>query len=200
YRAAEIRMRAFLSSTSRRTDILKADVPPQKRASLNTPALRFEVGESSTAGAAMEPGPTKSDLRRYRVEQTCYGITATWDEIVDTLIEIAPITLEGVDQRVTELDTTVRQGTNELEIRFKEVQDDRALLRSRVNTLFKDRPNHRRIVMLLDKEAMYACEAWVGFEDRSAAITAHARRLEAHVAALIAQTSSLQTQLTTGTT
>nr|GFD59605.1 hypothetical protein [Tanacetum cinerariifolium] len=37
YRAAEIRMRAFLSSTSRRTDIPKADVPPQKRASLNTP-------------------------------------------------------------------------------------------------------------------------------------------------------------------
>nr|GEZ48192.1 hypothetical protein [Tanacetum cinerariifolium] len=171
YRAAEIRMRAFLSSTSRRTDIPKADVPPQKRASLNTPALGFEVGESSTAGAAMEPGPTKSDLRRYR----------------------------GVDQRVTELDTTVRQGTNELEIRFKEVQDDRALLRSRVNTLFKDRPNHRRTVMLLDKEAMYACEVWVGFEDRSAAVTAHARRLEAQVAALIAQTSSLQTQLTTGT-
>nr|GFA23148.1 hypothetical protein [Tanacetum cinerariifolium] len=106
----------------------------------------------------------------------CYGITDTWDEIVDTLMEIAPATLEGVNQRVTELDTIVRQMIDEFEIRFEEAQDDRALLRSR---------------------AMYAREAWTGSKDRSAAIAAHVRTLEAHVAALITQTSSLQTQLTT---
>nr|GEU57195.1 retrotransposon protein, putative, Ty3-gypsy subclass [Tanacetum cinerariifolium] len=75
YRAARIRMRALLPSTSRRTDI-------------------------------PEPGPTESDLRRYRVEQAGYGISDTWDEIVDTLMEIASTTLEGVNERVTELDTT----------------------------------------------------------------------------------------------
>nr|GEW66058.1 putative reverse transcriptase domain-containing protein [Tanacetum cinerariifolium] len=42
-----------------------------------------------------------------------YRITDTWDKIVDTLMEIAPTTLEGVNQRVTELDTTVRQRTYE---------------------------------------------------------------------------------------
>nr|GEW69762.1 putative reverse transcriptase domain-containing protein [Tanacetum cinerariifolium] len=115
YRVAGIRMRALLPSTSRRTDIPKAD-----------------------------PGPTKSDLKRYGVEQAGYRITDTWDEIVDTFIEIAPTTLEGVDQRVTELDTTVRQRTDEFEIRFEEAQDDRALLRTRVNTLFRDRPDHQR--------------------------------------------------------
>nr|GEZ96685.1 hypothetical protein [Tanacetum cinerariifolium] len=172
YRVAGIRMRALLPSTSRVTDIPEADVPPRKRACLTTLALRFEVEKSSTASAARQPGPIEFDLRRYRVEQAGYGITDTWDEIVNTLMEIAPTTLEGA-------------------------QDDRALLRARVNTLFRDRPDHCRTTMLLDREVMYAREAWAGSKDRSAAITAHVRILEAHVAALIAQTSSLLTQLTT---
>nr|GFD00300.1 hypothetical protein [Tanacetum cinerariifolium] len=70
-------------------------------------------------------------------------------------------------------------------------KDDRALLRARVNTLFRDRPDHRRTAMLLHREAMYAREAWIGSEDRSAAIAAHVMTLEAQVAAFIAQTSSL---------
>nr|GEW17090.1 integrase, catalytic region, zinc finger, CCHC-type, peptidase aspartic, catalytic [Tanacetum cinerariifolium] len=102
-----------------------------------------------------------------------YGITDTWDEIVDTSMVIAPTTLEGVNQIVTELDTTVWQRTHE------------------------DRPDHRRTAMILDREAMYAREVWAVSEDRSAAIAAHLRTLKAQVAALIAQTSSLQTQLTT---
>nr|GEZ23638.1 hypothetical protein [Tanacetum cinerariifolium] len=35
-----------------------------------------------------------------------------------------------------------------------------------------DRPDHHRIAMLFDREAMYAHETWAGSEDRSAAITA----------------------------
>nr|GFC70080.1 hypothetical protein [Tanacetum cinerariifolium] len=68
YRAAGIRMRALLSSTSRRTDITEADMPPWKRACLTAPTLGFEIEESSAAGAARQPGPTESDLRRCRVE------------------------------------------------------------------------------------------------------------------------------------
>nr|GEV50484.1 putative reverse transcriptase domain-containing protein [Tanacetum cinerariifolium] len=173
YRAAMIRMRALLPSTFRRTDILEADMPPRKRACLTTPALRFEIRESSAAGAARQPGPTESDLRRCRVEQAGYEITDTWDEIVDTLIEIAPTTLEGVNERVTELDTTIRQMTDEFEIHFEEAQDDRALLRARVNTLFRDRPYHHRTAMLMDRESMYAREAWAYTEDRSSAIATH---------------------------
>nr|GFA11706.1 hypothetical protein [Tanacetum cinerariifolium] len=174
YRAAEIRMRALLPSTSRRTDILKADMPPRKRACLTTLTPGFNIQESSAAGAARQPGPTESDLRRYRVEQA-----------------------EGVNERVTELDTTVRQRTDEFEICFEEAQDDRALLRARVDTLFRDRPDHRRTTMLMDREAMYAREAWAFSMYRSSVIAAHVRTLETQVAALIAQTSSLQTQLTT---
>nr|GEW48685.1 reverse transcriptase domain-containing protein [Tanacetum cinerariifolium] len=170
YRAADIRMRALLPSISPRTDIPEADMPPRKRACFTTLAPGFKVRESSVASAVRQPGPTESDLRRGRVEQTGYGITDTWDEIVDTLMEIASTTLEG---------------------------DNRAFLRARVNTLFRDRPDHCRTAMLLDREAIYAHEAWSGSEDRSEAIAAYVRTLEAYVVALIAQTSSLQTQLTT---
>nr|GEW66461.1 hypothetical protein [Tanacetum cinerariifolium] len=138
YRAAEIRMRALLLSTSRRTDILEADMPPQKKACLTAPTPRFEIGESSTAGAARQPGPTKYVLRRCRVEQAGYGITDTWDEIVDKMMEIAPTTLEGVNERVTELDTTVR-----------------------------DRPDHSRTAMLMDREVMYSREAWAFSMDKN---------------------------------
>nr|GFD49583.1 hypothetical protein [Tanacetum cinerariifolium] len=76
-----------------RTDIPETDMPPRKKACLTTP--RLEIGESSATGAARQPGPTESDLRRCRVEREGYGITDTWDEIVDKMMEIAPTTLEG---------------------------------------------------------------------------------------------------------
>ncbi|GJS00419.1 putative reverse transcriptase domain-containing protein [Tanacetum coccineum] len=69
-------------------------------------------------------------------------------------MEVAPTTLEGVDQRVTELDTAIRQRTGEFQVRFEEAQDDRAFLRARVNTLFKDRRYHLHTATILDKEAM----------------------------------------------
>ncbi|GJV85206.1 hypothetical protein Tco_1525104 [Tanacetum coccineum] len=44
--------------TSRRADILEADIPPQKRLLLTAPTPRFEVGESSAAAVARQPGST----------------------------------------------------------------------------------------------------------------------------------------------
>ncbi|GJS15196.1 hypothetical protein Tco_0409668 [Tanacetum coccineum] len=190
YRAAGIRIRAAaaspplpLPSTSPRTVVPEAEMPPRKRACLTTPASGYEIGESSAAGAARQPGPTPE--------------VDTWDEIVEAMMEIAPTTLEGVDQRVTELDTTVRQRTKEFQVRFEEAHNDRAYLGALVNTLYRDRPHHRRIALAMDREAVYARIAWTSSEERSAAIEAHVRTLEAQVATLIAHTTSLQTQLTT---
>ncbi|GJV61179.1 hypothetical protein Tco_1467279 [Tanacetum coccineum] len=179
YRVARIQMRAtspplLLPSTSHRTDIPEAEIPPQKRACLTTPAPGLEIGQRSETGAARQPWTTlEADLRQDRVMETGYGITNTWDEIVEAMLEVAPTTLEGVNQRVTELATTVRQENEE------------------------DRPYHRHTAMILDREAMYAHIAWTNSEDRSAAIEAHVRTMEAQVATLIAQTLALQTQLTT---
>ncbi|GJW62991.1 hypothetical protein Tco_0114875 [Tanacetum coccineum] len=172
YRAAGIRMRAAVASppsllppTSPRTDVPEAEMPPRKRACLTTPAPGYEIGESSAAGAARQPRPTPE--------------VDTWDEIVEAMMEIAPTTLEGVDQRVTELDTTIRQRTEEFEIRFEEAHDDRAYLGALVNTLYRDRPHHRRTALAMDREAVYARIAWTSSEERSAAIEAHVRTLEA---------------------
>ncbi|GKF52041.1 hypothetical protein Tco_0148508, partial [Tanacetum coccineum] len=78
YRAAGIRMRAadasppsLLPPTSSRTDIPEAEMPPRKRACLTTPAPGYEIGESSAAGAARQPGPTPA--------------VDTWDEIVEAM-------------------------------------------------------------------------------------------------------------------
>ncbi|GJR40254.1 hypothetical protein Tco_1215938 [Tanacetum coccineum] len=74
YRAVGIRMRAaspplLLLSTSHRTDIPEAKMPPRKRACFTTPASGFEVGESSAAAAARQPGPTlEADLRSAAIE------------------------------------------------------------------------------------------------------------------------------------
>ncbi|GKA69347.1 hypothetical protein Tco_0775411 [Tanacetum coccineum] len=164
---------------SHRTDILEAEMLPQKRACFATPAPGLEIEESSAAGAARQPGPTPE--------------ADTWDKIVEAMLEVALTTLDGVNQRVTKLDTTVRQRTEEFQVRFEEAYDDRAYLRAQVNTLFRDMPYHRHRAMALDREAIYARIAWTGSEERSAAIEAHVRTLEAQVATLIAQTTSLQT-------
>nr|GEX90602.1 hypothetical protein [Tanacetum cinerariifolium] len=98
------------TDTGARTDIPEADMPPRKKACLTAPTPRFKIGESSAADAARQPRPTESDLRRCRVKQAGYKITDALDKIVDKMMEMAPTTLEGVNKRVTELDTTVSRG------------------------------------------------------------------------------------------
>ncbi|GKF66430.1 hypothetical protein Tco_0192947, partial [Tanacetum coccineum] len=65
YRATGIRMRAtaasppsLLPSTSSRTNIPEAEMPPWKRVCLTTPAPGCEIGESSAASSARQPRPT----------------------------------------------------------------------------------------------------------------------------------------------
>ncbi|GJZ57029.1 hypothetical protein Tco_0612523, partial [Tanacetum coccineum] len=131
YRAVGIRMRAaspplLLPSTSHRTNVPKAKMPPRKRACFTTPASGLKIGESSAAGAVRQPGETK-----------------------------------------------------EFQVRFKDAQDDRAFLRARVNTQFRDRRFYHHTAVLFDREATYSRRAWTGSEDRSAAIEAHVKTLEA---------------------
>nr|GFD27273.1 hypothetical protein [Tanacetum cinerariifolium] len=55
----------------------------------------------------------------------------------------------------------------------------------RVLQLALDSLDHRRTAMLMDREAMYSCEAWAFSMDKSSAIAAYVRTLETHVATLI---------------
>nr|GFC98566.1 hypothetical protein [Tanacetum cinerariifolium] len=104
YRAAMIRLRdeaAFTSppssqlpSASRREDRPAVTLPPRKRLDIAL-GPRYEVGESSSAAAARPAGGFRADygfvatvdreIMRDPEREVGYGITDSWDEIVETL-------------------------------------------------------------------------------------------------------------------
>ncbi|GKC52751.1 hypothetical protein Tco_1075496 [Tanacetum coccineum] len=87
------------------------------------PTPNHKVGESSATGAARQDGPAVA-------RELDYGITDTWDDLVSAIEEIAPTTLEGVNQRVTNLSTTVEQETSIMYGMMEDAQDDLSLLRA----------------------------------------------------------------------
>ncbi|GKE98949.1 hypothetical protein Tco_0022300, partial [Tanacetum coccineum] len=66
-----------------------------------------------------------------------YGITDTWDDLVGATDEIAPTTVEEVNQRVIDLATIVEEETTSM-----------------------DRLVHRRLAVMIEREAKMAREAW----------------------------------------
>ncbi|GKC81702.1 hypothetical protein Tco_1137419, partial [Tanacetum coccineum] len=74
--------------------------------------------------------------------------------------EIAPTTLEGVNQRVTNISTIVEQETTIMYGIIEDARDDRSQLRGRVNMLYRDRHVHCRLAVIIEKEAKMAHEAW----------------------------------------
>ncbi|GKA68770.1 hypothetical protein Tco_0768687 [Tanacetum coccineum] len=122
FRAVGIRQRDTPPSPVYETEIPEICLPLRKRPCRTAPTPRYEVGESSAAGAARQDGPAvaRADLYgfvdmvdaapgRLMSSELGYGITDTWDDLVGAIQEIAPTTLEGVNQRVTELVATVDQ-------------------------------------------------------------------------------------------
>ncbi|GJT31809.1 hypothetical protein Tco_0922228 [Tanacetum coccineum] len=93
-------------------DIPKAELPPRKRLCPTAPTSRYEVEESLTA----TPRPTgghrsdyrfigtiDAEIRRQRAEEVGYGIRDVWVDPTEAVEEVAPMTLERVNARVTEL-------------------------------------------------------------------------------------------------
>nr|GEV96138.1 reverse transcriptase domain-containing protein [Tanacetum cinerariifolium] len=136
-----------------------------------------EVGENSAVGAARQNELTiaRDDpyslvreelygfIDRVDVAPGClmskelgYGITDTWDELVGANEEIAPTTLQRVNQRVIDLSTVVEQETTIMYGMMEESQDDQSQLRGRVNLLYRDRPVHRPLAVMVEKEAKMA--------------------------------------------
>ncbi|GJV17215.1 putative reverse transcriptase domain-containing protein [Tanacetum coccineum] len=131
---------------------------------------RFEVRESSSAAAARPTGGYRVDyrfigtldaeLRRDRVREMGYRNTDVWEDPTEATEEVPPTTVAELSQRVTDLVTTVRQNTDEIYVRFKDAQDDRALLRGQINMLRRDRQYHLKTTMLVESEARVSREAW----------------------------------------
>ncbi|GJT19028.1 putative reverse transcriptase domain-containing protein [Tanacetum coccineum] len=137
-RVCGIRQRDALPSSVHETEILEIYLPLRKRPRRTTPGPGYEVGESSGRG-----GDDAAQGRQMSSELG-YGITDTWDDLVGAIQEIAPTTLEGVNQRVTELATTVDQEDEIIYSQLDDARHDRALLRARVNMLYRDMPFHSR--------------------------------------------------------
>nr|GEW68358.1 hypothetical protein [Tanacetum cinerariifolium] len=127
----------------------------EKRLRFASPTPSQEVGESLAAGAARQDEPAVA-----RDDPYSLGITDTWDELVGAIKEIEPNTLQGVNQRVTDLSTAVEQETTIMYGIMEDYQDDRSQLRGRVNLLYRDMPVHRRLAVMIEREARMAREAW----------------------------------------
>nr|GFB82411.1 hypothetical protein [Tanacetum cinerariifolium] len=137
-------------SASRRKDRPEVTLPPQKRLDIAL-GPRYEVGESSSTAAARPAGGFRADygfvatvdreIMRDPEREVGYGITDSWDEIVETL-QGAPVSTN------TELGGYVRE--------FK-----------RLNMLFRDRRAHAYTRQLMETEARISREAWVRATDAS---------------------------------
>ncbi|GJX47360.1 hypothetical protein Tco_0272550 [Tanacetum coccineum] len=104
----------FIPLVDRKEDTPEVELPPRKRLCLTILAPRYEVGESSTA--APRPigghgadygfiGTMDAEVRQQRAEEVSYGIRDVWVDPEEAVEEVALATLEGVNDRVTELTT-----------------------------------------------------------------------------------------------
>nr|GEZ47934.1 hypothetical protein [Tanacetum cinerariifolium] len=144
YRAAMIRLRDEASSTShsppsqllsasRRED--RPEVTLQHRKMLDIAlGLRYEVGESSSAAAARPAGGFRADygfvatvdreIMRDPEREVGYGITDSWDEIVETL-QGAPVSTDTeLGGYVREFESRVRQDMDEIYTRLDDEQTE----------------------------------------------------------------------------
>ncbi|GJQ91754.1 hypothetical protein Tco_0002893 [Tanacetum coccineum] len=121
-----------------------------------------------------------------------YDIMDTWDDLVGAIDEIIPTTLEGVNQRVSDLATIVGEETTIMYGIMEDAQDDRSQLRGRVNLLYRDRPVHRRLAVMIEREAKMAREAWGLSMDASDYARSDVMSLRTTVVAQSALISELQ--------
>ncbi|GJY23597.1 hypothetical protein Tco_0397255 [Tanacetum coccineum] len=99
--------------------------------------------------------------RSGRVQQPLdYDIMDTWDDLVGAIDEIARTTVEGVNQRVTDLATIVEEETTSMYGIMEDAQDDRSLLRARVNLLYRDRPVYRHLAVMIESVRNFVIDSY----------------------------------------
>ncbi|GJW02945.1 hypothetical protein Tco_1561801 [Tanacetum coccineum] len=204
-RASVAMMRAAAPSTyilASRSERPPSGTPPLLPIPLPTPSPPLLL--PSTDGRANTPETSRGfradygfvatlddEIRRDPERDVGYGITDTWDEMLDT---------------------------DEIYGRLNEVQDARAVLSGRPNLLQRDRCSHAYTALLMEREARLSCEAWGWSMDASdtarskvralrttvlahqteiAALRAADRARQAQLVETLRLMSTLQTQVTT---
>nr|GEX66206.1 retrovirus-related Pol polyprotein from transposon TNT 1-94 [Tanacetum cinerariifolium] len=158
------------SLVDHRDDILESEQPPRKRLCLSTLGSRYEIGESSTRGRGVDYGfadTVEAEMRHRGIREVGYGIRDTWINPVEAVPEMAPMTLEKVNTRVTELVELHEHDTQDLYALLEDAQDDRtrisqwvAMDSQRVDLLMRDMMTLQVIVWIMKEEAYAAREAW----------------------------------------
>ncbi|GJY35347.1 putative reverse transcriptase domain-containing protein [Tanacetum coccineum] len=92
-----------------------------KRARFSAPTCRFEVGESSSAATARQAGHTLAHI-------VDYEFIDTMDASIRAAESRAMTAVGVVNDRVTDLATTLRQDAQKFYMRCEDTQDDQALL------------------------------------------------------------------------
>ncbi|GKD95876.1 hypothetical protein Tco_1379773 [Tanacetum coccineum] len=144
----------------------------------------FEVRESSTAAAARQIGHTLA----CRVN---YGFIDTLDASIRAYEGRGMTTVDEVNERVTDLAATQRQGAHELYVHHEDAQDDRALLRAQISLLTIEMRYFRFMSLSYEREAVYARQAWSRSEDMSTTLEALIKAQEARITTLKAQIRAL---------
>nr|GFB43300.1 hypothetical protein [Tanacetum cinerariifolium] len=163
---------------------------------------QIEVGESSFVVAAGPAGGFRADygfvatvdreIMRDPERKFGYGITDSWDEIVETL-QGAPVSTDTeLDGYVREFETRVRQDTDEIYMRLDDEQTERQLLAGRLNMLFRDRRAHTYIRHLMKTEARMSKEAWVRATDASDLVHGEVMSLRTTVLGQMSEIRELQ--------
>ncbi|GJW40497.1 hypothetical protein Tco_0066342 [Tanacetum coccineum] len=159
----------LLPSDSHREGRPEVNLPPRMGLGIAL-GPRYEVGESSAAAAARPAGGLRADygfvatmdrqIRRDPERYVGYGITDSWDEIVETL-QGAPVSTDTeLGAHMREFESMVRRDTDEIYTRLDDEQGQRQLLAGRVNMLFRDRRTHAHTRQLMETEAGMSREAW----------------------------------------
>ncbi|GJS39127.1 reverse transcriptase domain-containing protein [Tanacetum coccineum] len=127
-------------SIDRRDDIPESEQPPRKRLCLSTLGSRYKIGESSTARPTRGWGidyefvsMVDAEKRRQGVRDVGYGIRDTWIDPVETVPEVAPMTVGEVNTRVTELVEVHEHDTQNLYALLEDAQDSRSHISQRVD-------------------------------------------------------------------
>ncbi|GJV74967.1 putative reverse transcriptase domain-containing protein [Tanacetum coccineum] len=113
---------------------------PCMRCGLSTLGSRYEIGESSTArptrGRGVDYGfvsTVDAEARRQGTSEVGYGIRDTWVDPAEAVPEIAPMTVEEVNTRVTELAELHEHDTQDLYALLEDAQDSRSRISQRVD-------------------------------------------------------------------
>ncbi|GJV42709.1 hypothetical protein Tco_1421149 [Tanacetum coccineum] len=140
---------------NREADVPEADTPPRKRLLLTTPRPGCEVGESSAAAAARQPGPT-IETRLRDTERRM--MTA----------------LELVNRRITyQVDVCTRE-SSEFCTRHHDAQKDRAAVRAEIEILRRER-------LAYEQESMETRQALARSEAHCRTLEARVAVLETEV-------------------